>query len=459
MKITNLPLQDVKPYEKNPRKNDQAVDKVANSIREYGFRQPIVVDEKNVIIIGHTRYKAAKKLRLKEIPVHVATGLTPEKVSALRIADNRTAEEAEWDNSLLTEELADLITAGFDTSLTGFDADEIDKLLAPTPEEADAAARVDKAAELQKAWKTAPGQLWLLGPHRLLIGDSTKAKDVDRLMAGEKADLVHTDPPYGVSYQSEATGSLKNDELRQDALVGLLKPAICLMVDHAKDTAAFYIWHASSTRRDFEWAMDAAGLEEKQYITWIKESLVLGRADYHWQTEPCFYAAKRGHQQTWHGKRDQTTAWRITRVPANGELEVWLDDGAAISDGTHSVYLTPKPPKGNKRLLRVADGQEIRLIATKTASDAWQIRREPHNQLLHPTTKPTELCIRAVTNSSAPGDLVLDLFGGSGSTLLACHNTGRRCRTMELDPKFAAVILERYREASQVQPTLEEKSK
>lgn len=455
MKISTLPIEEIKPYEKNPRRNDQAVDKVANSIREFGFRQPIVVDETNTIIIGHTRYKAAKKLRLKEVPVHVATGLSQEKVNALRIADNRTNEEAEWDNSLLAEELADLITSGFDTTLTGFDTDEIDKLLAPTPEEADAAARVDKAAELAKAWKTAPGQLWNLGTHRLLIGDSTKAKDVARLMGGELADLVHTDPPYGVSYQSEATGNLKNDDLRQDALVGLLKPAICLMAEHAKDTAAFYIWHASSTRRDFEWAMDAAGLEEKQYITWIKESLVLGRADYHWQTEPCFYASKRGHQQAWHGKRDQTTAWRITRVPANGELEVWLDDGAAISDGTHSVYLTPRPPKGNKRLLRVADGQEIRLIATKTASDAWQIRREPHKELLHPTTKPTELCIRAITNSSQPGDIVLDLFGGSGSTLLGCHNTGRRCRTMELDPKFAAVILERFREASQIQPTLE----
>ena len=444
MNITTLPIEAVKPYEKNPRRNDQAIDKVANSIREFGFRQPVVVDENHTIIIGHTRYKAAKKLRLKEIPVHIATGLSQEKVNALRIADNRTNEEAEWDTGLLAEELADLITAGFDTTLTGFDSDE-----------SDAPARADKAAELAKAWKTAPGQLWNLGAHRLLIGDSTKKKDVARLMAGEKADLVHTDPPYGVSYTSEATGSLKNDDLRQDALVGLLKPAISLMAEHAKDTAAFYIWHASSTRRDFEWAMDAAGLEEKQYITWIKESLVLGRADYHWQTEPCFYAAKRGHQQAWHGKRDQTTAWRITRVPANGELEVWLDDGAAISDGTHSVYLTPRPPKGNKRLLRVADGQEIRLIATKTASDALQIRREPHKELLHPTTKPTELCIRAVTNSSAPGDLVLDLFGGSGSTLLACHNTGRRCRTMELDPKFAAVILERYREASQVQPTLE----
>ena len=454
MNITLTPISKLKPYEENPRLNDKAVEKVAASLREFGFRQPIVADPDNVIIAGHTRWKAAKKLGLKQVPVHTVTNLTPEQIRAYRIADNRTAEEAEWDNEALVRELVKLSDANFSLELTGFDEAEIAKLMTPEEPETEPEAKTDKAADLQAKWKTDHGQLWLLGPHRLAIGDSTHPDTISKLMAGDKAALVFTDPPYGVSYNSEATGSIQNDDKTGDALVSLIKPALELAVEHAADDAAFYVWHASSTRRDFEWALDAVGLTELQYLVWIKETFVLGRADYHWQTEPCFYAAKRGKRPKWLAGRDQSTAWRITRLPA-GPADIWLDTGAGLSDSANSIYLSPKAPKGCKRNLRVAEGQSIRITVTKASTDAWQVSRDDSKDYLHPTQKPTELAERAIRNHTAPQDIVLDPFGGSGSTLLACQLLGRHARTAELDPKFAAVILDRWHTLTGNEPSLE----
>lgn len=439
MEIVDKKVSELIPYENNPRKNDKAVPAVAKSIQKFGFKVPIVIDKNNIIVNGHTRLKAAKKLGLETVPCIVADDLTPEQIRAFRLADNKVGEIATWDDDKLEEELTEL-TGIIDMQDFGFE-DFFSKDAQETVQPGDDDVK-EPAAVFVK-----PGDLWVLGRHKLLCGDATKDTDVDRIMAGEKAQLVHTDPPYGVSYvtQSGKFDMIKNDDKTGDDLLStLLVPAFKEYVRNTDPDAAFYIWHASSTRRDFEDAMLAAGLLEKQYIIWAKPAPVLGHADYQWSHEPCFYGEKAGQHAHFYGDRTQRTVWMAT-IHRRAAMAASLAGGVVLTDGKGSkIYVSAKTPKGKKlRYVRVSDeGQTVDLQPDSTVSTVWEIGRD--SKTIHPTQKPLEIPIRAINNSSKPGDLVLDFFGGSGSTLIAAEKTGRRCDTIELDPKYCSAIIDRY---------------
>lgn len=435
MNIVDKSVDEIIPYENNPRKNDKAVPAVAKSIQEFGFKVPIVIDKNNIIVNGHTRLKAAKKLGLETVPCIVADDLTPDQIRAFRLADNKVGEIATWDDDKLEEELTEL-TGIIDMQDFGFE-DFFSKDAQETVQPGDDDVK-EPAAVFVK-----PGDLWVLGRHKLLCGDATKDTDVDRIMAGEKAQLVHTDPPYGVSYvtQSGKYDMIKNDDKTGDDLLStLLVPAFKQYVRVTGPEAAFYIWHASSTRRDFEDALLAAGLLEKQYIIWAKPAPVLGHADYQWSHEPCFYAEKAGQHCHFYGDRTQRTVWMAT-IHSRAAMAASLAGGVVLTDGKGSkIYVSAKTPKGKKlRYVRVSDED---LQPDSTVSTVWEIGRD--SKTIHPTQKPLEIPIRAINNSSKPGDLVLDFFGGSGSTLIAAEKTGRRCNTIELDPKYCSAIIDRY---------------
>lgn len=439
MNIVDKSVDEIIPYENNPRKNDKAVPGVAKSIQEFGFKVPIIIDKNNVVVCGHTRLKAAKKLGLRTVPCVVAADLSPEKIRAFRLADNKVSEQAAWDDEKLLEELTELqgIIEMEDFGFEGFDLDSD-----PTEVKAGEDDTKEPAAVFVK-----PGDLWVLGQHRLLCGDATKQEDVDRVMNGEKAELVHTDPPYGVSYvtQSGKFDMIKNDDKTGDDLLSaLLVPAFKQYVRVTGPEAAFYIWHASSTRRDFEDALLAAGLLEKQYIIWAKPAPVLGHADYQWSHEPCFYAEKAGKHCHFYGDRTQRTVWRAS-YHSSGDVAASLAGGVVVTDGKGSkIFIAEKPPKGKKvRYIRLSeDGQGVDLQPDSNNSTLWEIGRE--SKTIHPTQKPLEIPIRAIMNSTKPGDLVVDFFGGSGSTLIAAEKTGRRCDSIELDPKYCSAIIDRY---------------
>jgi len=293
---------------------------------------------------------------------------------------------------------------------------------------------------------TKAGDIWFLGPHKLLCGSATDRETIEKLMAGEKGQMVNTDPPYGVSYETQSGkfDMIKNDDLTGDDLMAdLLIPAFKNYVEFTDPDAAFYIWHASSTRRDFEDAMTAAGLIEKQYIIWVKNAPVLGHADYQWAHEPCFYAEKAGQSAHFYGDRSQRTTWKVVLRDSNHMATV-LTGGVVLTDGAGGkVFINDKPPKGKKiRYIRLSEGKSVCLYPESKASTVWEVARETGTE--HPTQKPVELAIRAIDNSSKPGDLVLDFFGGSGSTLIGAEMTGRRCNMVELDPRYCDVIINRY---------------
>ena len=391
MQIINMKLSEIHPYEKNPRFNDDAVEAVANSIQKFGFRSPIVVDRDHIIICGHTRFKAAQSLGLAEVPVVVASDLTPEQVQAYRIADNKTGEIAEWNYDLLPLEIKELQEANFDLSLLGFDTEELDKLLNGEQENtiSDGETDADAVPDVPEEAVSRLGEIYQLGDHRLMCGDSTKAEDVARLMAGTKADLVFTDPPYGVSYRGVNNPGgrqwevIENDDLRGDKLSEFLLAAFKNLKANLREKRAFYIWYATSNHMQFEEAIRLSNLRPKQVLVWNK-GMILGHSDYHYAFEPCFYGCHEEENCEWFGDRCQTTV--------------------------------------------------------------WDIKRDNTREYVHPTQKPTALACKAIFNSSQNGEIVLDLFGGSGSTLIACEQTGRINRSMEFDPKYADVIRKRWAE-------------
>lgn len=440
LKVETWPLSRIKPYPGNPRNIPQAaIDAVAKSIKTFGWRQAIVVDAKGVIIAGHTRLKAAHKLGLKEAPVHIAQDLTAEQVRALRLADNATGEHSSWNLDALPTEPARLKhLLGLGGSNGQQDPDEI-----PEP---------------PKKPRAKLGQLWMLGEHRLLVGDSTKAEDVERLMGGEKAQMVFTDPPFGVDYTESASkqwGGIKNDALERDHLIGFLTSAFKNMLGAMAPNAAAYIWHASATRDEYSYAMRAAGLWERQYLIWSKGSIVMGHADYHWSHEPAFYACRDGESGAFHGDRAQSTVWSFATRTATGQAAA-IGQGVIITDGQgHELFVTDKPPKTKKRrVLRTeGSGSQASVIIETGGTDVWEIVRDT-NKAVHPNQKPVALAARAIQNSSKPGETILDLFLGSGTTIIACQQQGRRCLGMELDPIHASTILARFEAFTGIKPIL-----
>jgi DNA modification methylase len=448
IQIEMISVEDLIPYARNSRTHsDEQIAQIAASIREFGFTNPVLIGADNDIIAGHGRILAARKLGIEEAPCIRLGHLTPEQKRAYVLADNKLALNAGWDEALLRAELEALREDGFELDLIGFSKDELADIFdeGSKPDADPDSVKV----EPPKISIAQPGEIYeLIGPtgrrHRLLCGDSTRPEDVDRLMNGSRAHLVHTDPPYGVSYESDTLGGIQNDEKRDDDLVAtLLLPALREAARVARDDAGFYIWHASTTRRDFEFAMQAAGLQERQYIIWVKPSFVLGRSDYHWQHEPCYYAGKAGQRPKFLGDRKQATVWRVMNAGAGGTVAV--ANGIRITNGIGAeVYIRSSAPKGkNVRLLRLHSGEALSLTTT-SGSDAWEIELDPKSDYIHPTQKPIEIAQRAIRNHCETGDLVLDLFAGSGSTIVAAETLACLGYGMEKDPRFVDAIAGRW---------------
>ena len=394
MKITDVKIEDIIPYHDNPRVNEEAINVVKKSLEEFGFQQPLVLDKDNTIIVGHTRYAAATELGYKEIPCFIADNLNEEKIKAYRIMDNKSAEYASWNYGLLTKEMTDLLESDYDLSFTGFTDEELVDLgldinLDDFAEEG--LTDEDATPELVKDPVTKLGDVWVLGNHRLICGDSTSVDTIDKLMQGNKADLVFTDPPYGMSYgggRSEgsskkgdtvkAHGMILNDDLRGDELSTLLEDALSNSKMFSKEGAPCYVCFNYKNYIHFQNALETSGYEVNSCIVWDKKSIGLGMANYRPQHEFIFY--NKGGQ--WFGSKNQSDIWSMSR-------------------GNTSAYV-------------------------------------------HPTQKPVELIQIAINNSSKKGDLVIDVFAGSGSTVIACESVGRRAMCVDLDPKYCDVIIQRW---------------
>jgi DNA modification methylase len=450
LQITYRPTAELQPYARNARTHDKKqIDDLARNIQTFGFVVPILIDEDDQVIAGHGRLAAAKQIGMDQVPTIELNHLTDEQQRAYVLADNKLTERGGWDRELLGGELNELRDAGIDLALTGFEQGELDELLeAFDPDPPEPAATPSKKQPISRR-----GDFWLLGDHVVMCGDSTNADDVARLMKDGKADLVITDPPYGVSYEGRTADKLtiQADDQDGDDLLKLLVPAMKLAAKHAKDEAGFYVWHSPMTRRDFEHAIDAAGLVERMNIVWIKSQITMGWSDYQNQIEPCFYCGKAGHRPRWYGDRSQSNLWRITGVDADGTRSIEIASGVRVSDGQgREIFVQAKAPKSRRkstRLIRLAEGEDLQLVGPADTTDAWQVDRPMANRD-HPTSKPTELATIAIHNSSQEGDTVLDLFGGAGFVLLGAHRTGRKARLMELDPVYVDVIVRRWIEAT-----------
>ena len=381
MQIKLAEISNIKPYENNPRKlSEQAIEKVAMSLKEYGFRQPIVVDKDMVIVAGHTRFRASKKLGLKQVPISVIDNLSEEQINAYRIADNRTAEESEWDNELLKMEIKDLEAKDFKLDLLGFNDEQLNNILF---EEKQGLTDEDEVPEAPEEPISKLGDIWKLGKHKLICGDSTKLETYEKLCGETKVDLYLTDPPYNVSYEGKTKDKLtiQNDKQTDDEFIQFLSQAFVSADSVLKMGGSFYIWHSDSEGLNFRLACIEAKWKLRQTLIWSKNSMVMGRQDYHWQHEPCLYGWKEGSSHSWYSDRKQTTIIKYDR---------------------------------------------------------------PTKSKLHPTMKPVGLMEYLVKNSSKQEDIILDSFLGSGSTLIACEKQSRICYGVELDPKYCDVIVKRW---------------
>lgn len=419
MQILEKRLDEIKPYDRNPRKNDEAVKYVAASIKEFGFKVPLVIDGDGVIVCGHTRYKAAQELGLPTVPCIMADDLTPEQIKAFRLADNKTAEIATWDDELLSGELADILDIDMGDFGFGLDDEEEEE-----PEVTDDNYNV-AAPEEPKAKR---GDIYQLGDHRLMCGDATDADDVITLMNGIQADLLLTDPPYNVDYGDKndrlnkcdkgnrINANIENDKQTDDNFLEFLECAFTNGKEAIKDGAAFYIWHASG--RESLWFREAAetvGLRVRQTLVWSKNNHVLGQQDYQWKHEPCLYGWKDGAAHYFLDSRSEVTVYE-DKLPDIDKM---------------------KKPELVELLKKI--------YADKVSTTVIK-EDKPARSDLHPTMKPLPLMGRLIKNSSKQGEVVLDLFGGSGSTLMACEQLNRKCYMLELDPKYVDVIIDRWQE-------------
>jgi len=392
-KIEIFPIEELMPHPKNSRVHEPwQIAKVAASIKEMGFTNPCLVKEDGTILAGHCRVQAALKLELTEIPCIVLKHLTPTQERALLISDNQLALISSWDEGVLSVELQELnLDPDFDLTLLGFDQEKMDELLGVKSNPGNEGNGDPDAIPPDAPTRCKPGDIWQLGDHRLMCGDSTNAEHVERLMAGEKADMVFTDPPYGVDY-SGGHNEKKRDGIKNDALVGtaltdLFAAALGQAVIHTADHAAFYIWYANGKAVETFASFSRLPLRVRAVLCWYKVRSGLGAfmSQYIPNYEPCIYAFKDGCSPQWFGPTDEKTVWELPKERVNE---------------------------------------------------------------FHPTQKPVDLGERAIRNSSQAGHIVMDLFLGSGSTVIACEKTGRRCFGMELDPKFCDVILKRWEDFS-----------
>jgi DNA modification methylase len=383
LKIVYKPITDLIPYANNSRTHsDDQVLQIASSIKEFGFTNPVLVDDEGGIVAGHGRVMAAKKLNLKEVPTITLSGLSEAQKKAYIIADNKLALNAGWDDEMLRIEFDALKEMDFDLEMTGFDLDEINGLM---PNEInEGLTDEDAVPDVPDEPHTVLGDVWVLGNHRVMCGDSTSIDAVDKLMDGMLADQWVTDPPYNVNYEGSDGQKIKNDSMSDDAFRLFLYDAFSSAFAFMKAGASFYIWHADLEGYNFRGAVKDCGQVIRSCLIWNKPSFVMGRSDYHWKHEPCLYGWKDGASHLWATDRKQSTV--------------------------------------------------IDFIGKVKKND------------LHPTMKPVELIEYQVLNNTKGQDVVLDTFGGSGSTLIACEKIGRNARLMELDPKYVDVIVKRWQE-------------
>ena len=379
-KLVLVPIDQLIPYVNNARTHSATqINKLRSSLREFGFINPVIIDGDNNIIAGHGRVMAAKEEGFDMVPCIPVNYLSEAQKKAYILADNRFALDAGWDEEMLRTEIEALQEMAYDLANTGFEPAELDDLFA-VPEESIKDDEFDVDSELEKPAMSKLGDLWLLGPHRLVVGDSTKPETYDLLMDGKKANLVVTDPPYNVDYEGTA-GKIKNDSLENDAFYKLLLDSFTLANKAMADDASIYVFHADTEGLNFRKAFNDAGFYLSGCCIWKKPSLVLGRSPYQWQHEPILFGWKRNGKHNWYSDRKQTTIWEYDK------------------------------PRHNKD---------------------------------HPTMKPIPLLAHAILNSSLTNCIVLDMFGGSGSTLIACEQSNRICYTVELDEKYSDVIINRY---------------
>ena len=419
MKNENLEIiyQDIDsliPYINNARNNKEAVDKVASSIKNFGMVNPILIDSNNEIIAGHTRLLALKKLGYKKTPTIQLKDLSESEIKAYRLVDNKTSEFATWDDELLKIELETLKTYddfGVDMIEFGFDEELGDELTMVVEDDFDE-EKIEEKVPLSKL-----GQVWKLGKHRLMVGDSTNEKDVSKLMANNIADLVVTDPPYNIAYESKNQSleqkKIENDNMSSEEFYNFLLKAFINMGSHLKLGGAFYVWYASKESINFEKALRDANLDVKQQLIWKKNMFTLGRQDYQWKHETCLYGWKPGDAHYFIDSRRENTV-----------IEDYIQDFSKMK---------------KDELVKLLEDIYSENLASSIINED-----KPTNSDLHPTMKPVRLIGYLIKNSSKREENVLDLFGGSGSTLIACEQLERTCFLVELDEKFCDVIVKRY---------------
>lgn len=395
MKIYDMPVELLIPYENNPRLNDAAVPALMDSIKTFGFKVPMVIGTNYVVVTGHTRLKAVKKLGWKTVPCIFADDLTEQEIEAFRLADNKVGEIAEWDEKALLKELQKIAAEDSPLNMEQFGFESIEDMLSELADSGDSVNLSELAEDdeanldelLEKEPRIKRGEVWQIGRHRLMCGDSTHTEDVDKLMGSEKADLLITDPPYGVDYEggTEDKMTIENDNLKGEEFVRFLTTAFKAADTNMKSGAAFYIWHADSRGYEFRLAVKDIGWTVRQCLIWVKNSLVLGRQDYQWKHEPCLYGWKDGAAHTWNSDRSQTTVLEYDKPQRNG---------------------------------------------------------------IHPTMKPVPLFEYQIRNSTKDGEKVLDLFAGSGTTGVACERSGRTAYLMEYDPQYAEAAISRLEDVT-----------
>lgn len=417
------PVTDLHPYARNSRTHSPVqVQQLAASIRQFGFTNPVLVDDAGGIVAGHGRVLAAESLGLTEVPVIRLTGLTELQRRAYVIADNKLALNAGWDEDKLRIELQDLKSSEFDVDVLGFDAEELASILNQDPPDD---GRADDAPEVPAVAISRAGDVWSLGPHRVVCGDSTGA-DVWRAVLGdERVDCVWTDPPYNVAYVSKIAGSIKNDDMTDAAFKVLLRGAFERMFDVLKPGGGIYVAHADTEGLNFRSAFVSAGFKLSGCLIWKKNALVLGRSDYQWIHEPILYGWKPGSKHRWFGGRKQTTVQEIGESSPFSRLE----------DGRWAIRV------GDQTLVVAGDA-----VLQGAEPSSLICHDKPSRSAEHPTMKPVSLIERMLKFSARPGDIVADAFGGSGSTLIAADRMGMCARIIELDPRFVDVIVRRWQQ-------------
>lgn len=422
LSVQYLPTDAITGYARNARTHsDEQIAQIAASIKEFGFTSPILIDDDDTIIAGHGRLAAAIRLKLQQVPTIKLAGLTPTQRKALVLADNRLALNAAWDSAMLSLELDNLAKEGFSLDLLGFTEDDLKDLLSASEFGAAPTGDEESIPEPAEEATTQLGDVWLLGEHRLMCGDSTNPSDVQELMRGELADLVWTDPPYNVNVEGEA-GTILNDDMDSAHFRDFLRDVYRCYFDAMRPGACIYVAHGESERASFTAMFEHAGLKLSQVLIWVKQSATLSRQDFNWQHEPILYGWKEGAGHYFCEDYTRTTV---------------IDDDVDI------------------RKMKADELRDL-IIEMRNSVTSTVIRHDrPTKSELHPTMKPVALVKRMIEWSSIKGQIVLDLFGGSGTTLIASHALRRVARIMELDPRYCDVIVKRWQDFTGQQAALE----